>query len=655
MGISIFENKASDIFAGSVVKAESCSVKATAEEFSKVFEGCVNECVDALKVGGNSEGVKAGVTEVLTGAGPSPENSTVDAMKAEGESAVVKADTLGVLVSSAVATVKSTAEVSKAEGERANIKADTLGSLVSSAVSSVKSTVEVSRPEGERAVVKADTLGGLVSSAVATVKATVEASKAEGESAVVKADTLGVLVSSAVSTVKSSGLEKSVEPDGKIEEESEDEAEEAEETGKSVGSGHASILAGAFLQAEKSSPAASPEKAAVKESAVKSRKTGKEGDKAAELSTQKSSAEKVSAAGGETVKTRAGFAPEALNAVASMKAPAVDTAVQEKKIAAAVENEVGRRASLRNANDASEKAGIKTASSDKRVPTGVNTPVAPVLTDEYSGAAVDTEQDDTGITQAPEQAEASVEAVKDHKNHPAPVLAPVLLSDELNAGGDTARPVAVNREKALYTATVSGVSDLSEDRDEKGGKGEGVKTATVNGLSHGAQHVSTEKFPVDALSAKPVETVRPEAVFEKLSTGVRMSLAGNGSEVSLSLAPEHLGALHIRMSIEESSVKARIIVESEAAKTVLDSDSGKLREVFARQGLTLDRYTVELGTNAFSGSSTPFSESAARENPYGDRSHRDSNDQRTGNTTETKPYRQSENTRRASGGVDLFA
>ncbi len=671
MGISIFENKTSDIFAGSAVKAESSSGKTTGDEFSKVFEGCVNECVDAVKVEGKSEGVKAGVAGILVNAAASTENLQAGATPVEGESGYVKADTLGSLVSTAVSTVKSTVEAVRGEGESGYVKADTLGSLVSTAVSTVKSMVDAVKVEGEKDGVKADVPVILTGSAVSTVKSMVDAVKVEGEKDGVKADIPVILTGSAVSTEnspvdaqkmsgKTTDLEKTLESRGKIEEEGEDEdIDEAEETGKSVDPGRASVLAGVFVLSEKSSPAASPEKAPVKEAAVKSRKTGKEGAKAAEASAQKPSPagpeEKVSAAEAGTGKTRAGLVPETLNAPASMKAPVGDTAVPERKIVAAAENENGKVEAVRTGNDASEKAGIKAAPSDKRVLTGENTPVVPVLTDEHSVAAVDQDQPDTGLTAAPEQAKAAVEAVKDHRNLPAPDHAPALRTDELNAGGESAGPVAGNRENTLYPNTKPGGSDLSENRDERGGKGEGVMAGPVTGLSHGAIHVNTEKFPVDALSAKPAETVKPEAVFEKLSTGVRMSLGGNGREVSLNLAPEHLGVLHIRMSIEESSVKARIIVESEAAKTILDSDSGKLREVFARQGLTLDRYTVELGANAFSESSSPFSESAARENPYGARSHRGGHAERPDNTIETKLFRQSENTRRASGGIDLFA
>jgi hypothetical protein len=56
MGISIFENKASDIFALSAPAAELTCAETTGEEFSRVFRV---EVRIPLKVKGNSEGVKA--------------------------------------------------------------------------------------------------------------------------------------------------------------------------------------------------------------------------------------------------------------------------------------------------------------------------------------------------------------------------------------------------------------------------------------------------------------------------------------------------------------------------------------------------------------------------------------------------------------------
>lgn len=358
-----------------------------------------------------------------------------------------------------------------------------------------------------------------------------------------------------------------------------------------------------------------------------------------------------------------------------MKAVVVDAAATEKKSTTAPATEEKNDKTVRESKGVNpealpdDKAGgirkdeIKAAANDKRtIGDGnrgdVNSPVRPAQGGEHSGGGVP--RVEPLRAQLPHEAKEVVEAVegrKNEKSHPAAGHSVVLHDNDLNDVSESERPDAGLLEKAVSLKTAPDGAGLSLNHEEKGGKGrhEGwPKAGAVEGLSHGAVHANTEKFPVDALSAKPVDTVKPEAVFERLSTGVRMSLGENGKEVSLSLSPEHLGTLHIKMSIEESSVKARIIVENEAAKTILDSDSGKLREVFARHGLTLDKYTVELGTNAFSGNSAPFSGGSA-ENPSNNRSHRAHNAQSPETAIETRPYGELENTRWATGGVDLFA
>ncbi|MFQ5737352.1 MAG: flagellar hook-length control protein FliK, partial [Thermodesulfobacteriota bacterium] len=109
--------------------------------------------------------------------------------------------------------------------------------------------------------------------------------------------------------------------------------------------------------------------------------------------------------------------------------------------------------------------------------------------------------------------------------------------------------------------------------------------------------VSNEPAPVEA---RPLTGPERAEVFGKVSAGVRMSVARDGGEVRLNLRPEHLGRLDIRLKIDEKLVKARIQVESAAVKHVLDSDSGALKEIFAKSGLVLDRYSVEVAPKAFS-------------------------------------------------------
>ena len=88
-------------------------------------------------------------------------------------------------------------------------------------------------------------------------------------------------------------------------------------------------------------------------------------------------------------------------------------------------------------------------------------------------------------------------------------------------------------------------------------------------------------------------------VYEKLSAGVSMSIAKDGGEVKL----------NIKLNIEDGKVDARIVVENAAVKDALDADFGALRDVFAKNNLVLDKYTVEIASRdrSYDGNFSGFS------------------------------------------------
>ncbi len=83
-------------------------------------------------------------------------------------------------------------------------------------------------------------------------------------------------------------------------------------------------------------------------------------------------------------------------------------------------------------------------------------------------------------------------------------------------------------------------------------------------------------------------------VYERFSQAIKLSFLGGGKQVNLRLSPEHLGRLQIKLTGEGSSVTAKVIVDSVAVKNLLESDSGKLKELFSQQGLNMEEYTVEV-------------------------------------------------------------
>ena len=124
----------------------------------------------------------------------------------------------------------------------------------------------------------------------------------------------------------------------------------------------------------------------------------------------------------------------------------------------------------------------------------------------------------------------------------------------------------------------------------------GQRGAEALGVSQLARQA--DSYEAVVADGKFADAERAE-VYEKLSTGVSMSIAKDGGEVKLSLRPDHLGSLNIKLNIEDGKVNARIVVESAAVKEALDADTGTLREVFAKNNLILDKYTVEITGRGF--------------------------------------------------------
>ncbi|MBI5454064.1 MAG: flagellar hook-length control protein FliK [Deltaproteobacteria bacterium] len=217
---------------------------------------------------------------------------------------------------------------------------------------------------------------------------------------------------------------------------------------------------------------------------------------------------------------------------------------------------------------------------------------------------------------------------------------------EAKAAGDSALEENVNSE-AFKAAPEASSNDLRQ---------------TMNGVLDAAGIGTNAAFGLDrapqasghTTSAASTETVDTDGLFEKLDTGVKMSVQGNG-RVRIELSPEHLGDMEIRLKIEDAKVAAEIRVESAEVKALLDADSGRLKEIFNSNGLTLDKYTVEVDMNPMRGKAESggsfgncFQENASDWNGYGRKPWAGESDVESafGNRYESTGKK---------GGIDIFA
>lgn len=151
---------------------------------------------------------------------------------------------------------------------------------------------------------------------------------------------------------------------------------------------------------------------------------------------------------------------------------------------------------------------------------------------------------------------------------------------------------------ASFTADGSGANGDAGDKGNGAGPGGGAGMAASGASNQGVVNKTYDASDASAGVKTPAH--EKAQVFEKLDYGVRMSLAQGGKEMRISLHPGHLGSLNIKVNVADGFVKADIMVDSQAIKMVLDGDSSRLKEIFTRSGLVLERYSVTVNPDASS-------------------------------------------------------
>ncbi len=163
--------------------------------------------------------------------------------------------------------------------------------------------------------------------------------------------------------------------------------------------------------------------------------------------------------------------------------------------------------------------------------------------------------------------------------------------EELSGTDDTGEPVEDGTTQPMHTSK----GDREEDgafhrRESSTGDGRGMRinsgTEPWNRTTH------TERTRASEAQAR----IRGSDIFDRISDAVRMSVTRGGREVRIVVEPPELGHLKIKLTLDNDTVNARIVVDSPHLRNFLEGDSQRLRMVFAQQGLILDRYSVELGT-----------------------------------------------------------
>ena len=206
--------------------------------------------------------------------------------------------------------------------------------------------------------------------------------------------------------------------------------------------------------------------------------------------------------------------------------------------------------------------------------------------------------------------------------------------------------------------TVSFSNNFEGERNEQETTGESDKQSIVteprqmkaDGAVHGpsfGKHLEAASIdpPMSALKSAPVVL----EVRDSVEAAIKLSAEADGGEVRMKLNPEALGEVRIRLDVSSGVVKAEIIVESREVKTMIEADSGFLKDALSSHGLTLDKCVVEVAKNA----DLKVRDESAWQDSSGDERASGNRGQEKGSGNWHGRF-QEERERKEDGGVDFF-
>jgi flagellar hook-length control protein FliK len=98
------------------------------------------------------------------------------------------------------------------------------------------------------------------------------------------------------------------------------------------------------------------------------------------------------------------------------------------------------------------------------------------------------------------------------------------------------------------------------------------------------------------ITGTTAQTAGKDQLFTQIMDHAKLMLSGNQSEMEMSLKPDHLGKLQLRVLVENQVVTARFMAESQQVKQIIETNLNQLRDQLRENGLQVDLLSVSVGT-----------------------------------------------------------
>lgn len=143
-----------------------------------------------------------------------------------------------------------------------------------------------------------------------------------------------------------------------------------------------------------------------------------------------------------------------------------------------------------------------------------------------------------------------------------------------------------------------------------------AQSVAVEGINSGMEKVPDAPFPgalpifsgsglhrLDPQQVKPNAYVMHSDNFvsemtEFLVSKIKISPLSGGTEARVSLYPEHLGQLDMRISLQQGQMVAQFIAENATARDMLESNLSALRSALQQQGIQVSKIDIQTAEQA---------------------------------------------------------
>ncbi|HWI62230.1 MAG TPA: flagellar hook-length control protein FliK [Symbiobacteriaceae bacterium] len=112
--------------------------------------------------------------------------------------------------------------------------------------------------------------------------------------------------------------------------------------------------------------------------------------------------------------------------------------------------------------------------------------------------------------------------------------------------------------------------------------------------------VRLQETPAAEAAPAPRQPVEPEQVIRQVSRFVKVMVDSKQSEVRLTLHPEHLGQIAVKLTVGEGALRAQLVAQDVAVKAALEANLDQLKTRLSDQGFQVEQVHVTVGGDSHS-------------------------------------------------------